>query len=113
MDDPFDGLPIALRAVRLRAGWTQKRWAEECGIHPALVSKYEKGVISPSLATLGRLLSVIGCSLRELDDALHAARRMPIPQDDEPGGEAEKLSDEKILDTLARLLAERLRDKGE
>lgn len=52
--------PGLLRAARLAKGWSLSQFAELVGIDPAQLSRYETGVIYPSLRTLGRLASALG-----------------------------------------------------
>ena len=52
-----------LRAARERSGLTQAQLARTAGTSQATVSAYEGGTKTPSLDTLGRLLSACGARL--------------------------------------------------
>jgi len=49
-----------LRATRLHHGLDQRTLARRAGTTQAQVSRIERGVVSPRLATLDRLLAVMG-----------------------------------------------------
>lgn len=51
---------LRLREVRERLGWTQERLAEQLGVQPETVSRYETGVIPLSIATLEQVSIVTG-----------------------------------------------------
>ncbi len=53
----------ALRSQRTRAGLTQSALAARAGTSQATVAAYETGAKQPSLATLSRLLGVLGARL--------------------------------------------------
>lgn len=74
-------VPIAigrnLRDARLRVQPTMtiSRLAVRAGCSPALISRIESGVVTPSFGTLGTLAAVLGVSLRDLLDPEGPARR--------------------------------------
>ena len=51
--------PALLRAARLAKGWSLSRFAASVGIDSAQLSRYETGVVRPSLQTLSRLASAL------------------------------------------------------
>jgi transcriptional regulator with XRE-family HTH domain len=53
-----------LREARLERGLDQADLARRAGTTQAYVSRIERGVVSPSLETLGRLLHAMGLRLR-------------------------------------------------
>jgi transcriptional regulator with XRE-family HTH domain len=73
----MDDVATLLRDTRLRHGLSQGRLARRAGTTQAVVSRIERGVASPSVATLRRLLGAMGW---ELDAGL---RRSPW-QDHDP-----------------------------
>jgi transcriptional regulator with XRE-family HTH domain len=52
-----------LRTVRLRRGLDQSELAERAGMKQSAVSRIERGVVSPSLETLNRLMAGMGETL--------------------------------------------------
>jgi len=52
-------LPDKLRTARHRAGLTQRQLAERADLHPMAVSMFERGVRTPSLATIHRLAEAL------------------------------------------------------
>lgn len=55
-----------VRAVRRGAGLTQKQLAAALGVESITVSRWERGVTSPSLARLRRIGELTGTSMSEL-----------------------------------------------
>jgi transcriptional regulator with XRE-family HTH domain len=53
-----------LRRARLRHGLTQQQLAIRAGTSQAAVSRIERGVVSPSMATIERLVGLLGEELR-------------------------------------------------
>ncbi len=49
----------AVMEARARAGWTQKKLAEETGIDQSDISKIERGIANPSVGTLGRIADAL------------------------------------------------------
>ena len=54
---------VALRARRLALGLTQQQVAAGCGMHHQYVSQVEVGANVPNIATLERILAVVGLRL--------------------------------------------------
>jgi transcriptional regulator with XRE-family HTH domain len=52
-----------LRAARLRRGLDQSELAKRAGMNQSAVSRIERGVVSPSLETLNRLMEGMGQAL--------------------------------------------------
>ncbi|MGN6372153.1 MAG: helix-turn-helix domain-containing protein [Solirubrobacteraceae bacterium] len=75
IDDPRV-LGRAIRALRDRAGITQKALAERAGTSEAYVSNIEGGRRDARWSTLVRLLRALGADLNQLADAVtHAAKQ--------------------------------------
>ena len=55
-----------IRCVRKKKGMTQADLAEIIGVKRTVISKYESGMISPSVDTLVRISEVLGVSIVEL-----------------------------------------------
>ncbi len=53
-----------LREMRREAGFSQRALAERAGTSQPAVARYERGVATPSLETLGRLARACGRRLR-------------------------------------------------
>jgi transcriptional regulator with XRE-family HTH domain len=56
-----------LRTARRRAGLTQSELARRAGVPQPTISRIERGVVSPSVDTLVRLLRDTGMELEMLD----------------------------------------------
>jgi transcriptional regulator with XRE-family HTH domain len=78
-----------LRAARRGAGLTQKQLAQALGVDSITVSRWERGVTSPSLPRLGRIAEVTATSIGDLvrnadaataDDAELAAIREELAE---------------------------------
>lgn len=54
-DGATEELGVRLRTARRAAGFTQKELAEELGVEAITVSRWERGVTSPSLPRLRRI----------------------------------------------------------
>lgn len=66
----LNGLGQALRWLRDRLGRKQYQVAEAAGITKGMLSAYETGRQRPSLETLEKLLSTLGCDLHDLHNAI-------------------------------------------
>jgi transcriptional regulator with XRE-family HTH domain len=66
----FDDLGRALRWLRDQRRKKQYEVAEAAGITKGMLCAYETGKQRPSLDTLDKLLTALGCGLLELHDAL-------------------------------------------
>lgn len=98
-----DRLGFALRFLRSQRKLRQRDVAARAGITSSMLSGYENGRKLPTLASLDKILEALGCSMRELVDALehqqplaaeppsgvaearsaqllHSAPRSPLPQ---------------------------------
>ncbi|HEX9940760.1 MAG TPA: helix-turn-helix transcriptional regulator [Thermoanaerobaculia bacterium] len=64
LDPEYVGEAIIRR--RRKAGLTQKRLAEEAGIHPSLMSRYESGETRIGRTNLKKICNVLHCSPEEL-----------------------------------------------
>lgn len=58
-----NGLGASLYMARLQAGITQQQLADLTGINQADISRFERGISNPSLATLQRLADGLGMGL--------------------------------------------------
>ena len=56
----------AIRARRKAKGWTQAQLAEAVSVEKETISRFETGVISPTLERLVHLAEILGCSVGEL-----------------------------------------------
>lgn len=55
-----------LRKFRELKGWTQTELAKEAGLTQSWISHFEAGRRKPTLDTLQKLTSALGCTLEEL-----------------------------------------------
>ena len=62
-----------MRAVRRAAGFTQKELASELGVEAITVSRWERGVTSPSLSRLRGIAELTGTTVSELVRAPEAS----------------------------------------
>jgi transcriptional regulator with XRE-family HTH domain len=51
-----------IKKLRQEKGWSQTQLANKLGIHPQHVSRYERGVFTPSAETLTKIGEVFGVS---------------------------------------------------
>lgn len=81
MVDLKERLGPAIKALRERRSMTQIELAEHCRLSRGAIGQFERGLASPSIETLGRILGVLESDLsdlqRELDRQAGAA-----PDDD-------------------------------
>lgn len=73
----LDGLGQALRWLRDRNRKKQYQVAEAAGITKGMLSSYETGRQKPSLQTLDKLLSTLGCTLHDLHNAMEIVHGRP------------------------------------
>ncbi|AFD28198.1 helix-turn-helix domain-containing protein [Deinococcus gobiensis] len=69
---------ITLKTARDRLGLTQKELAIQAfkdTDFQSLISRYEAGIVEPSIATLRRLVPVLGLSLGDFDEIRDADER--------------------------------------
>jgi transcriptional regulator with XRE-family HTH domain len=90
----LNGLGQALRWLRDRLGRKQYQVAEAAGITKGMLSAYETGRQRPSLETLEKLLSTLGCDLNDLHNAIQIVNGRPTAMrsgrfDAEPGAAGE------------------------
>lgn len=55
-----------VRAMRTRRGLSQEALAERCRLHPTEISRLERGVRDPRLATMVRIARALGVAPAEL-----------------------------------------------
>ncbi len=63
--EAFD-LSANLKTARAARGWTLEQFAEASGVSRAMISKVERGEVSPTAAILARLAAGLGVSLASL-----------------------------------------------
>lgn len=61
-------LPVALRRLRLDTGIRQTQVSMSSGLTKAMLSAYERGKATPSLASLGAYLAALGRDLADLQE---------------------------------------------
>ncbi len=59
-------LPHRIKAGRSARGWTLDQFAAASGVSRAMISKIERGEVSPTAAILARLAAGLGVSLASL-----------------------------------------------
>jgi transcriptional regulator with XRE-family HTH domain len=69
----YDGVGSRLRAARRGAGLTQKQLGDALGVEAITVSRWERGVTSPSLPRLRRVAELTGTTVSDLVRAPDAA----------------------------------------
>jgi transcriptional regulator with XRE-family HTH domain len=57
---------LAVRAARRERGWAQEELSAAAGLDRTYVSGLERGQRNPTLTTLERVASALGCSLSDL-----------------------------------------------
>ena len=65
-----------IRRVRKAAHVTQEELAKRIGVNRALISKYETGIIEPSVSQLHKIASALGVPMMELLDLEEGAERI-------------------------------------
>jgi transcriptional regulator with XRE-family HTH domain len=85
VEGPFGKLDVALRALRLKKGWTLEEAGRRAKVDPGNLSRYETGAL-PTLLVLGRILTAYETSVVELAELLAAAGE---PTMEGANGEAE------------------------
>jgi len=73
----LNGLGQALRWLRERYGKKQYQVADAAGITKGMLSAYETGRQRPSMDTLEKVLSTLGCDLHDLHNALQIVNGQP------------------------------------
>jgi len=56
----------AVRAARAQRGWSQERLAEAADLNRSYLGEIERGLVSPSLATLEKLAVAFGFTASQL-----------------------------------------------
>lgn len=65
-EDALDALRENVVVFRARAGLSQIELADKAGVSRPVISKMEQGALSPSLESLAKIASVLGCSIADL-----------------------------------------------
>lgn len=73
----MNGLGQALRWLRDRQSKKQYQVAESAGITKGMLSAYETGRQRPSLETLEKILTTLGCDLNDLHNAIQIINGRP------------------------------------
>jgi transcriptional regulator with XRE-family HTH domain len=73
----MNGLGQALRWLRDRQNKKQYQVAESAGITKGMLSAYETGRQRPSLETLEKILTTLGCDLNDLHNAIQIINGRP------------------------------------
>ena len=95
------GVGGRLRTTRRSAGLTQKQLADELGVESITVSRWERGVTSPSLSRLRRVAELTGTTVSDLVRAPDAASAHSV----ELKALREELAETRaIVDRVARTL---------
>jgi transcriptional regulator with XRE-family HTH domain len=95
------GVGARLRAARRGAGLTQKQLADELGVEPITVSRWERGVTTPSLPRLRRVAEITQTTVSDLVRAQDAASAETV----ELAALREELAETRALvDRVARTL---------
>jgi len=68
-----------LKTLREQAGLTQQELSRQTGVSRSLISQWENGVISVSLATKKRVASYFGVDVSALDGEVTSAQAAPRP----------------------------------
>ena len=55
-----------VRQLRSERGWSQERFAEECGLHRTYIGGIERGERNVSLVNIEKIASALGVSIAEL-----------------------------------------------
>src|SRR5437870_3390190 len=71
-EGPFGKLDVALRALRVKKGWTLEEAGRRARVDPGNLSRYETGSL-PTLLVLGRILMAYETSVGELGELLASA----------------------------------------
>ncbi len=67
-----------IRTARKRNAWSQERLAEAADLNRSYLGEIERGVVSPSLATIHKLASALGSSIAALIET--SERSVLVPQ---------------------------------
>jgi transcriptional regulator with XRE-family HTH domain len=76
LNEERGGLAAALRAARRSAGLTQKQLAEALGVASITVSRWERGVASPSISRLQRISEVTSTNVTALAHSADATAQL-------------------------------------
>ena len=99
-----DGVPARLRSARRAVGLTQKQLAHALGVEPITVSRWERGVTTPSLPRLRRIAELTETTTSDLVRAPDAmsAHAIELTALREELGETRELVD-RVARALERL----------
>lgn len=71
---PKQGEPATLAALRLRAGLSQAALARAIGVHQSDIARMESGRHRPRIDKAGKIATVLGVSIEDLNAALELAQ---------------------------------------
>jgi transcriptional regulator with XRE-family HTH domain len=71
-DNSNPAIGIVLRELRVQRGMTQEELAAKAKMHRNYIGGLERGEKSPTIKSVGRLISVLGVTWTELGSALDA-----------------------------------------
>jgi len=83
MADLKERLGPGIKALRERRSMTQIELAERCDLSRGAIGQFERGLASPSIDTLGRILEVLAADLSDLQRELDGKPAAPS----EPAGQ--------------------------
>lgn len=66
-----------IRAARRRRRWSQEQLAQAADLNRSYLGEIERGVVSPSLATMGKLALALGAPIAAL---VEDCERVPLQQ---------------------------------
>jgi transcriptional regulator with XRE-family HTH domain len=84
-EGPFGKLDVALRALRIKMGWTLEEAGRRAKVDPGNLSRYETGAL-PTLLVLGRILTAYETSVGKFAQLMAVAGD---PTKEEANGKAE------------------------
>ena len=64
----------SIRKARKEKGWTQAQLADAIGVKRSVVSKYENGLIEPSISKLSKIEDALGVKFNERESSLNTLR---------------------------------------
>lgn len=83
VDDIDNSVSIRVRRERAARDWTLSDLADRAGVSKTMISKIERGEVSPTAALLGRLSAAFGLTLSSLLSEADAAPRGPARHADQ------------------------------
>ena len=100
-ENTSDGVAARLRTARRTAGLTQRQLADRLGVESITVSRWERGVTSPSLPRLQRIAEITETTMSDLVRAPAAATEQATELQ---AIRAELAETRELVDRIARAL---------